>query len=666
MKPSTIHVFAAALACAAPASALTVDYDGRTPQSLREWADAGYVREQMEVLGARICKALYGDEERSRLHEDFRITLYLCPAKGGNPAFASGRRITWKVGESPGGDGCGGMGLLCHEMTHVLDMGSDGVFTEAMADWVRNYKVWYNRCTSPGDILAKRYRALRGARNYGKYMSGANFVDFMTQNYGEGTIYRILQGYRQHGKKDVWEKTFGKDFDALLAEWRQMETIYDPSFQWTYNGTAAGVVRNDGKSCALRHVSAEGAPDNSGAWLDGATEGRAADAKDGSITIALHGRFPKRDGVAIASLGTAKEGGGKAILVASTSRADALAAHVVASVPGKGCQVVSTTPVPVPRSASPVPHSLILTARNGDAAAVVVDGRPAAKIDMKPGCEGCTLPPAFAVGGVAGGIGVSGFSEPRGEGGVLLDDVRVFTRTFRPKETAQYAATFGPDYRGGVAALATWRGEPGGCDVANPENWTCFNSYGERILAVPSKETEVRVWFRNIPSVPPKSKFACKSFTIDGLAVADRANIDLRGVRIVDLSDNTRLVTTNRHFIAANAIRANRIRLDGVLAVTGGLKATGGVEMKSGSTLRLPNDPSMAYAKSISVRGEGPVAIRPNTMPRPGGFCKLMRLEEMPEDLARFRLNPSNGPGDAVFKPAAGGKFLGATPKKTH
>ena len=113
-------------------------YDGRTPEGHRAWADRNYIREQMEVLGEKICKALYGDDARSHLHENFRITLYLAPVKGGNPAFAAGKRITWKVGEHPGGDGSGGMGLLCHEMTHVLDMGSDSVFTEAMADWVRS------------------------------------------------------------------------------------------------------------------------------------------------------------------------------------------------------------------------------------------------------------------------------------------------------------------------------------------------------------------------------------------------------------------------------------------------------------------------------------------------------------------------------------------------
>ena len=39
----------------------------------------------------------------------------------------------------------------------------------------------------------------------------------MTQNYGEGTIYRILQGYAKHGK-NPWEKLFGKTFDGLIGD----------------------------------------------------------------------------------------------------------------------------------------------------------------------------------------------------------------------------------------------------------------------------------------------------------------------------------------------------------------------------------------------------------------------------------------------------------------
>ncbi len=327
----------ASFLCAASASALEVVYDDRTPQNLREWADRCCVREQMCVLAEKICKALYGDGERSRLHEKTKIVLYLAPQKGGNPAFAAGRRITWKVGENPGGDASGGMGLLCHEMTHVLDMGSDRVFTEGMADWTRNYKVWYSRCTDPAAILDKRYKALRGGRKYGKYMSGANFIDFMTQAYGEGTIYRILQGYRKDGK-DHWKKTFGKDFDGLLAEWKTMETIYDPVFQWTYNGTAAGVVRKDKKFCRLGRIAATDAADKSGAWLDGPTSGRV-EKHDGGVAIALHGWLPRAGAqIAIASLGAAKEGDGKAVLLATGQKRDTLYAHVVATLRGSPCK----------------------------------------------------------------------------------------------------------------------------------------------------------------------------------------------------------------------------------------------------------------------------------------------------------------------------------------
>ena len=648
------------LLVSAPALALNVVWDGRTPEASREWADRVYVREQMEVLGAKICKALYGDEPRSHLHENFTIILYLAPFKGGNPAFASGRRITWKVGASPGGDATGGMGLLCHEMTHILDMGSDHVFTEAMADWTRNYKVFYHRCTSPTDVLNKRYRALRGGRRYGKYMSGANFIDFLTQNYGEGTIYKVLQGYRQYGK-NPWEKLFGKTFDGLLEEWRNMETIYDPVFQWTYDGTAAGVVRNDGRFCGLRRLSVSDAADKSGVWLNGRSEYRVSNCDGGNLTLALHGRFPKKGKVGIASLGSATDGAGKSLLLATTTKADQLAVHVVASVPGRGCQIVSTTPISVP-DLSAASHSVVLTVKGGDVAAVVVDGVPKARIDLKTKCAGCKFVPSFAVGGVTGGFGVAGFSEPQGQDGVLVDDVRVFNRTFRSRETASYAATFNAEYRGAVATWARWTGGQGSDAIDDIGSWYCVNSLGERVFVLPSKDTVVEVLGKSLPSIPPKSKFVCKSFTIDGLAIADEANIDLRGVRIVDLADNTRLVTRGGHAIVANAIRANKFRLDGSLAVTGGIKVSGNLEMKAGSSLRLPNDPTRAVVKSISFQGEGPVVLRPLEMPKHGVFRNLLRLEEMPEDLTRFRLNLNDDPKDATFKPATGGKFFGVSP----
>ena len=658
IRPAVISlVLSAALSLGAAhdAFALNVVYDKRTPASHREWADKCYLREQMEVIAAKICKALYGDEPRSKLHENLTMTLYLAPEKGGNPAFAVGRRITWKVGPKPSGSP--GMGLLCHEMTHVLDMGSDRVFTEAMADWVRNYKV----CTNPQTTLDRRYSALRGGRKYGKYMSGANFVDFMTQNYGEGTIYKILKGYAAHHGK-VWDALYGKNLDGLVAEWRQMETIYDPVFQWTYDGTGAGKMRWDGKFCDLRAVSARDDAGKAGAWLDGATAGKVTRGGSGNMTLALHGRFPKKGKVAIASLGAAKSGDGKALLLATTTKADTLAAHVVASVPGKGCQIVSTTPVHVPALAATA-HSAILTVKDGDTAVVIIDGKPKARIDMRAKCAGCTFTPAFAVGGMSGGIGAPGFTEPRGRDGVLVDDLRVFDRTFRSRETANYAAAFGPDYRGGVAVEAEWCGRAG-APADDPANWRCFNAAGERVYVPPSKETVVRVWGTNLPSIPPKSKFECKSFTIDGWAVADGANVDLRGVRIVDLADNTRLVSRNGSGFAVNALRANRVRLDGSLAVTAGMKISGNFEMKEGSVLRLPPNADMAVVKSFAIQGDGTVTLRPAEPPRHGRFQKLVRVEEMPADFTRFRLNPGDGPDDAVFQAATGGKFIGVVSRK--
>lgn len=659
------------------AAALEVVFDERTPKGNCEWVDKSHVREQMEIVAAKICKVLYGGTPNENRSDDFTLTLYPTPEKKGNPGFASGKRVTWRVGTDPDYDASNGIGLLAHEMTHVFDLNTgpmersrfakfyDAKFVEATAVWVTDYNVkygykGYRKCSSPEILLDRRYEALREHRSWGGYRAGAGFFDFVDQAYGKGTALKLIWEQTATGKKP-WERVLGKTMEQLEAEWRQMETIYDPVFQWNYNGTAAGAVRRDKKFCGLKAIAAVDSSDKAGAWLDGATAGAVEGVSDGSLTLALHGRFPKKGKVALASLGAAKEGGGKALLLATSAKTGALAAHVVASVPGKGCQVVSTTPVPLSDAAT---HSVILTVKGGDAAAVVVDGKPVAKIDLKTKCEGCTLAPVFAVGGMSGGFGVADFAEPRGEGGVLLDDVRVFTRAFRAKEIAAYAATFGPDYQGAVAVEGTWIGPQGGSDIANPDNWKCFNAYGEKIVAVPSKETDITVWFKGIPSIPPKSKFACKSFTIDGIALADEADIDLRGVRIVDLADNTRLMTANGHSITANAVRAGRIRLAGSLAVTGGLKATGNLEMKEGSSLWLPADPTKALVKSITVKGEGPVALAPCEKLKPGQFHKILRIEEAPDDLTHFRLSLSGDGKDAIFKPAAGGKALGVLPRK--
>ena len=650
----------AAALLAAGASALNVVWDNRTPETHRQWGDSCYLREQMEVVGKKICQALYGKGERSNLHENFTIILYLAPVKGGNPAFASGRRITWKVGPNPHGNP--GLGLLCHEMTHILDMGSDGVFTEAMADWTRNYMVNYRGCSNPTYVLDLRYKALRGGRHYGKYVAGAHFIDFMTQNYGDGTIYKILQGYKQHGKNH-WEKTFGKNFDGLIAEWRQMETIYDPVFQWTYNGIAAGSVRHDRGICSLGALKADNSSDKSGAWLDGATVGHVNKISNGNMTLALHGWFPNRGHVAIASLGSAAEKSGKAVLLATTPRKDVLAAYVVASIPGKGRVIVSTAAIHVPNLALK-PHSVILTTRGGDEAAVVVDGQTSVKVDMNSKCQGCVFTPVFAVGGMSGGIGVKGISESRGKGGVKLDDVRVFNRTFRARETKLYATTFNAAYRGGVAATASWCGPQGSPAVDDIGNWNCVNSLGERVFVLPTQETEVTVCGKALPSIPVGAKFACKSFTIGGLAIADESNIDLRGVKVVDVEDNSRIITRNGHLIAVNVLRAGRIRLDGKLAAVTGMKVSGNLEMRSGSRLRLPINPELAFVKSLSVNGEGPVVLRPGAATRQGRFQKIMLTGEAPRDLTRFRLSADDDEKAATFKGSPSGTYLSVTPHR--
>lgn len=659
----------------ATASALEVVYDGRTPENLREWGERSFVREQMEVLASKICKALYGGTGNENLHENFEVTLFLAPERGGNPAFASGRRITWKVGSNPDGDGSGGTGLLCHEMTHVFDFNAgpmskqrfrriyDGVFVEATADWVRNYKVWYSHCTDPSHILDLRYKALRGGRNYGKYLAGANFLDFIEQNYGEGTANRLIWDITANGRHS-WERLLGKNIDALVKEWRQMETIYDPVFQWSYNGTAGGKVRNDGKFCGLKSIKAKDSSDKSGAWLERPTEGRVNNIADGSIAIALHGWLPKGGNVAVASLGAAREKSGKALLLVAGPKRDTISAHVVASVPGVEYGIVSTKAISVPAIESK-PHSIVMSVRGGDEATVVVDGRPPVTVDMKAKCGGCSFAPAFAVGGMAGGIEIPAIAEPRGEkDGVKLDDVRVFTRAFRERETKNYAATFNEAFRPAVAVTARWCGSRGGTEICDTSKWFCVNAIGERIVALPTKDTDVVVMGRDIPSIPPNSKFCSKSFTIDGLAIVDTADIDLRGVKVVELSDNTRIITRGGHKVAVNALRGGRLRLDGKLAVIGGMKLEGNLEMKGGSILRLPLDPAKACVKSLSVKGEGAVTLKPDVPPKYGHFQRLLRLDEMPKDMTRFRLDPSNGPDDATFKATAGNKFLGATSRK--
>ena len=117
MKATTLRILCAAsvaVVFATSASALNVVYDNRTPQEHREWAERNHLPAHMEVAARRICTALYGNEPRSRLYENFTITLYLAPTRGGNPAFASGRRITWKVGEHPSGTIGECPGILVH------------------------------------------------------------------------------------------------------------------------------------------------------------------------------------------------------------------------------------------------------------------------------------------------------------------------------------------------------------------------------------------------------------------------------------------------------------------------------------------------------------------------------------------------------------------------
>lgn len=640
------------------ASALEVYYHKDTPDNLWEWGERNYLREQMEVVAQKICEALYGETDRASLHENFKMELFLNPVKGGNPAFATGRRIVWKVGANPGDNP--GMGLLCHEMTHVLDMGSDRVFTEAMADWTRNYKVWYRGCTDPSAVLYKRYNALRGGRHYGKYMAGANFVDFMTQNYGEGTILKILNGYRHHGR-DHWEKTFGKNFDALIDEWRKMETIYDPVFQWTYNGTVEGIVRRDGKFCPLNSLFVTDAADKKGAWLNGATESSVNNLSDGSITIALHGLIPNTPKLVIASLGSARKGNGKAVMLTTGPRKNTLLLSIVATLPGSSCKVVSYKQVPLPDMDSSA-HSIVLSVSGGDEVKLVVDGGEATVLTMNGACKGCSFEPNFAIGGMSGGIGIAGFKEPRGEKGILLDDVRVFTRAFRIRETKQYADTFNSHYNPVAVKTAVWRGPSGSSDISDPANWFSINAIGEKVVALPGEDADVVVSGKSIPSIPPKSNFVCKSFTIDGWAVLEDNKVDLRGVKTVTLSDNARIITKGAGALAVNALKGRRMRLDGKLAVLGGMELSGNLELKGGSVLRLMANADRNKVKSLVVR-DGDVVVAPGVATVPGRTLKIMLIDEAPSDFSHFRLKPGHGPKDADFK-IVQSKYFGVVPRK--
>ena len=640
------------------AFAFNVHYHKDTPQDLREWGDRNYLREQMEVVAKKICEALYGETSRSSLHENFDLELFLNPERGGNPAFAVGRRIVWKVGTNPGENP--GMGLLCHEMTHVLDMGSDRVFTEAMADWTRNYSVWYRGCTDPCAVLNKRYNALRGGRHYGKYVAGANFVDFMTQNYGEGTILKILHGYRQHGQ-DHWAKTFGKDFNALLEEWRQMETIYDPVFQWTYNGTLAGIVRRDGKFCGLKSLAVTESENKKGAWLDGLTEGSVANISDGNISITFHGLIPNHPKVVVASLGSARKGNGKAVMLTTGPRKNTLLLNVVATVPGSGCKVVTSKQIQVP-DMDLTAHSFVLSVRGGNEAALVLDGGEAIIVSMENSCKGCTFKPNFALGGMSGGIGIAGFCEPRGEKGILVDDVRVFARAFRARETKQYADTFNAGYNPVAVKTAVWCGAQGNFDIGEQSNWFCINAIDEKVVALPGKDTEVVVTGKAIPSIPPKANFACKSFTIDGWAAVEDKKIDLRGVEVVTLSDNARLITKGDGAIAVNVLKGKSARLDGKFVVVGGMDLSGNLELNGGTNLRLLASYDKNKVKSLSVK-DGDVVITPGVATIASRTTKLMQIEEVPSDLSHFRLKANHGPKDAYFK-IVQNKYLGVIPRK--
>ena len=71
---------------------------------------------------------------------------------------------------------------------------------------------------------------------------------------------------------------------------------------------------------------------------------------------------------------------------------------------------------------------------------------------------------------------------------------------------------------------------------------------------------------------------------------------------------------------------------------------------------------SLALAAGSTYAGATTVEL--GTTVKYGHSQKLLRLDEMPKDMTRLRLDPSNGPDDATFKATAGNKFLGATSRK--
>ena len=126
----------------------------------------------------------------------------------------------------------------------------------------------------------------------------------------------------------------------------------------------------------------------------------------------------------------------------------------------------------------------------------------------------------------------------------------------------------------------------------------------------------------------------------------------------MDLADNTRIITTNGHFLAASKIRANRIRLNGIFAVTTAMKVSGKLELKGGSALRLPEDQAAALVGELAFSGDGSVSIRPGVMPQKGKPCKVMRVGKFPEDLSRLSLHGMDDPSAAEFKPSTDKKSL--------
>ena len=133
-------------------------------------------------------------------------------------------------------------------------------------------------------------------------------------------------------------------------------------------------------------------------------------------------------------------------------------------------------------------------------------------------------------------------------------------------------------------------------------------------------------------------------------------------MKTVTLSDNARIITKGAGALAVNALKGWRMRLDGKLAVVGGMELSGGLELKGGSVLRLMAGADRNKVKSLVVK-DGDAVIAPGVATVPGRTSKIMLIDEAPSDFSHLRLKPDHGPKDADFRMVQK-KYLGVVPRR--